>query len=253
MTKTFTLAPGIYNLIPAEHDHDGPGRAVALDPVRAYNNPDAEDGEILAVERGDPADGPITELAEIGGHLIVVDNEPTEIEGSSTVTLVGPLTISDLYVLVPADAITANTQPDRQYAINWLSFELTGEQPLSVEGSVIRIGAMDIDTGGLGAVKLDTTVLDGVETDWGDVIKAGRTRESSTVSYVAANGDALNAILAEMPRLLDDGVLVILNFTVEQIERIESLFTPEADAFARDMRRQLAAGCTHTVLRPAIG
>jgi hypothetical protein len=249
---THMLQPGIYSLIPVETDDEADGETVvALDPHTAYNLEDAPDSDASLVVVGDTTD-PITPFDAVEGGLVLsIDIGDVDPDGSSVVGPWGALSIAQRYVLIPVDRWTANAEPDAQYAINWLSFELTATQPLTVEGSTIRIGQMEIDPTILGAVSLGTTLLDGVETDWAEIVGAGRAQDATHVYHVARNGDALNAILSAMPRSHDDGVLVMLDFTPAQVTEIEWIGTEAADAFAREMRSQMAQDRSHIVLHPA--
>lgn len=244
------LKPGFYSLVPAEiveyHDGTAGDPHVAVDPHACYNLEDES-----SFMRFDAPTAPIEPLAGVdGGFVLTVDLKGLDPEGSSVVGPFGPLTIARHYALVPATGLTANAEPAEQYAINWLSFELTGEQPLVVEDSVIRIGAMEIDPTILGDVELGVTLLDGVETSWSDIRAAGRTDEATHVVHVARHGDPLNAILSRRYRAHDDGVLVCPLFAADDIVEVEWIGTDAAMAFAREMRRVSADGGSHLVLHP---
>lgn len=250
-TGSRTLAPGIYNLVACNHESEPFLMSACLDPNGAHNDEDAEDD--FACQPFYAAPAPITFLPGRPDVLVLrVDIGDIDIEGSSIQTPYGPLSISDHYVLVPTDRITRNAHPGEQYVENWLSFELTGEQPLSVDGSVIRIGGMEIDAAALGDVEHTEHQIDGEPFDWMEAVKKGRTKEVDHVRHVAKTGDRLHAILSEMPRELDDGVIAMLTFTPQQVADIECIWTPAADAFGREMRDQMRHGRSHIVLRPAI-
>jgi len=254
---TIMLKPGIYELVPVETDEDDVP-SVALDPNAVYNEDEEE--SFIGLEAPLVSNGPagIAPLEGYADHLMITIgtgllDANAYIDGGSVRTPYGALTIAEHYLLKPAAAMTRNAHPSEQYAMNWLSFELTGEQPLEVEGSVIRIGGMEIDPMSLGSVEITTHTLDDAETSWGEIVVARRTHDAVPTAHVARVGDPLNAVLCEMPRERDDGVLVILTFASEQIDRIEWLGTPAADAFARRMRGIAAQGGSQMVVHPKIG
>jgi len=254
---TIMLKPGIYELVPVETDEDDVP-SVALDPNAVYNEDEEE--SFIGLEAPLDSNGPagIAPLEGYADHLMITIgtgllDANTYIDGGSVRTPYGALTVAEHYLLKPAAAMSRNAHPSIQYAMNWLTFELTGEQPLEVEGSVIRIGGMEIDPMSLGSVEIVHHALDDVETTWGEVLVKGRVHDAVATAHVARVGDPLNDILCEMPRDRDDGVLVILTFTSEQIDRIEWLGTQAADAFARRMRGIEAEGGRQMVVAPAIG
>lgn len=253
MTDTCTLKPGIYNLMPCDVSH-GDGRIfVCIDPVRYHADEDGLDQPSGCHHVAHPSRRRIAPLHRREDITVVrVDIARDLLDGNSIQTPYGPLSVTRHYAIVPAAGISRNPFPSTQYAWNWIAFELTGEQPLSVEGSVIRIGGMEIDVASMGDLEHTEYQLDGKVADWGDARRAGRTADVVHVRHVAVTGDPLHAILSKMPRDLDDGVLTMLTFAPEQVTEIELIGTPAADAFAREMRDQMAHGRDHVVLRPAI-
>lgn len=246
------LPPGIYNLVACERNDDPFLYSACLDPDGAHNGGDDVPDD-FACQQFYTRAMPIAHLPGRDDVLVLrLDLGDVEIEGSSVQTPYGPLTISDHYAIVPAERITRNASPGDQYASNWISFELTGEQPLVVEGSRIGIGGMEIDPAAMGDVELTEYMLDGEMVEWSDARDAGRGPDVVRIGHVARTGDKLHDILVQMPRELDDGVIVMLFFTPEQLVEIEWLGTPAADAYARRIRRQMANGRAHFVVRPAI-
>lgn len=253
MNDAFTLKPGIYNLMPCEKSH-GDGRIfVCTDPVRYYADADAIEMPSGCIHTAHPSRRRIAPLHGRDDVTIVrVDIDDALIDGNSIQTPYGPLTVARHYAIVPADVISRNSSPSEQYAWNWIGFELTGEKPLSVEGSTIRIGDMAIDAASMGDLEHTQLRLDGEIACWETAIKERRTAEVVREAFVAVTGDPLHAILSTMPRELDDGVLTMLTFHENQVEGIEAIGTPAANAFAREMRDQMAHGHRHIVLHAAI-
>ena len=250
---TITLKPGIYNLAPCQICEDD-ALMVCLDPVTAAAD---IDDESVFVPLAPPVDAVSTEGCPDGVVVVRVAMaedmaEAASEEPFSIQTPFGPLTVARHYSIMPAEAFSRNPVPGEQYGLNWLCFELTGEQEVSVEGSTIRIGGMEIDPTALGDVYVSTHTLDGVVRDWGDIVATGRAREAIETRHVARCGTPLNRILQDMPCSMDDGVLYIATFSAEQLTEIEWLGTPEANAFAQAMRDQMAAGRNHICFSPAI-
>lgn len=253
MAKTHTLKPGIYGLVPCEAEGDGI-LGVCLDPV-ACTADIYDDSTLLLIPT--PVDDVSTEGCPDGIVVVRVamsDQKAEAIDGEAfnIQTPFGPLTVAQHYSIMPLEAFSRNPDAGEQCAMNWLCFETTANQEVSVEGSTIRIGAMEIDPTVLGDVYISTHTVDGEIRDWGDIVKAGRTRDAVETKHVAKCGTKLNAILQDMPCTMDDGVLYIASFSPEQVTEIEWLGTPESNAFAQSMRDQMAAGRNHICFSPAI-
>lgn len=254
MADTFTLKPGIYNLMPCDVSTHDKRIHVCIDPVRYHAERHDWDNRPRGCHHAaHPSRRRIAPLHRREDILIVrVDIAERLLDGNSMQTPYGPLTRARHYAIVPTDRISRHPSPDTQYARNWIGFDLSGEQPLSVEGSVIRIGGMEIDVAAMGDLEHTEYRLDGKVTCWSDAFRAGRSGEIESIRHVAVTGDPLHAILSTMPCNLDDGVLTTLTFTPEQATEVEWIGTPAADAFALMMREQLAGGRNHIVLRPAL-
>lgn len=231
MTEQRILPAGTYELIAIERNDEGDFE-VATDP-NALHNLDDDRTVILLDMDGDAGRAPVTELDGLASHLILnVDIGDVEPDGSSTMTPYGPITISSAYLLKPTDAITANHEPHVQYAANWLSFRLDEPAALSVEGGTITIGTMAITPGALGDVTFTPP----------------GTGQAPVVSRI---GDPVHAILSELRRVLDDGVLILAEYDASHVAGVTAVGTPQAEAFAREMKAHAVAGGGTLVLRMA--
>ena len=253
MTDTTTLKPGIYALVPC-HEEDFGKIVICTDPLSDCVDDDVT-GNFVTI---DTPTGTLSTAGCPDGTIVVriglSDEDAIEAssEPFSVQTPFGPLTLARHYSIMPVDEFTRNPHPDEQYATNWICFEITGDQELSVDGTAIRIGGMHVDPTILGDVQTSTHTLDGEPADWGEIVAQGRARDAVETVHVCEAGTKLNDILQEMTVDKDDGVLYILTFSQEQLAEIEWIGTDVANVIAAEMRDQLAHGRNHIVLRPAI-
>ena len=160
------IPAGRWGLLPIITETDETGFAESVDTRSVVLNP------INEID-GDPADysdepEKIDVTREYVGYLSVYSNRSRLIEGlylevastcaqrgaakawptnqeTSFDTPLGPLTVSDDYVLVPIESDRTNPNPDGCGAHNWLVFHVTEETSVVVENGAIVIGDTVID------------------------------------------------------------------------------------------------------------
>lgn len=254
-----SLSPGLYQLVPVEcDDEDEDGNDVtetssfATDPDACYNS----FGESRYVELPkdfDPdfstiVDSPVGPAGALILTLAFDDAFPLDsVQCTSVNSPLGPLSISERYVLMPTTSRTLCDAPGGQDATNWLVLDLSVPTTISIDGGRILIGPDVVDVGSGPDFQVRTHTLDGVDVKWGDVDGDSRRRVVTTKNVIRAGTD-LHVLLMSMIDGEDDGVMAFANTDAAGLAAVQAIDTPEAKLIADELSTHIDEGFIGTVL-----
>ena len=253
------LSPGLYQLVPVEwDDEDEDGNDVpetssfATDPDVCYNI----FGESRYVELpkdfdpdfGTIVDSPVGPAGTLILTLDLDDGFPYDsVWPTSVNSPLGPLSISERYVLMPTTSRTLCDAPGGQDATNWLVLDLSVPTTISIDGGRILIGPDVVDVGSGPDFQVRTHTLDGIDVQWGDVDGDSRRRVVTTKNVIRAGTD-LHVLLMSMIDGEDDGVMAFANTDAAGLAAVKAIDTPEAKLIATELSTHIDEGFIGTVL-----